>query len=501
MGWDSFGLPAENAAIRNDEHPATYTYANIDTQFESFRSYGVSFDWSRRFNTSDPEYYRWTQWLFLKFRERGLAYRKNSPVNWCPNDQTVLANEQVVDGALRALRRRGDQARADPVVLQDHRLRPGAAGRPGRRWRPPGPTGWSPRSATGSAAPRAPTSTSPSTGRDEPRRPVYTTRPDTLFGATFMVVAADAALAAELVHRRAAPGAGGLPGRGPQGHRHRPAGDRPAQDRRLPGRARDQPGHRRRRSRSGPPTTCWPTTAPARSWPCPARTSATGTSPGTFGLPIVRTVQPPEGWDGRGVHRRRARPSTPANDEIDLDGLGVDEAKRHDRSPGWRRKGVGTRRGQLPAARLAAVPAALLGRADPDHPLPGSTARSPVPEDQLPVELPELRGADLKPKGISPLAAADRLGQRRPARRAAARPRGTPTPWTPSWTRPGTSSATARRTTTRRPFDRRGRRSGCPATCTSAASSTRCCTCCTPGSSPRPCTTWAWSTSTSRSRR
>src|SRR3712207_731972 len=96
MGWDSFGLPAENAAIRNDEHPATYTYGNIDTQYRSFKKYGVSFDWARRLHTSDPEYYRWTQWLFLKFRERGLACRKNSPVNWCPNDQTVLANEQVL---------------------------------------------------------------------------------------------------------------------------------------------------------------------------------------------------------------------------------------------------------------------------------------------------------------------------------------------------------------------------------------------------------------------
>ncbi len=98
MGWDSFGLPAENAAIRDGEHPATYTYANIETQYQSFQKYGLSFDWSRRLHTSDPDYYRWTQWLFLKFRERGLAYRKNSPVNWCPNDQTVLANEQVVAG-------------------------------------------------------------------------------------------------------------------------------------------------------------------------------------------------------------------------------------------------------------------------------------------------------------------------------------------------------------------------------------------------------------------
>ena len=99
MGWDSFGLPAENAAIKNDEHPAKYTYGNIETQYQSFKRYGTSFDWSRRFNTSDPEYYRWTQWLFSRFHEKGLAYRKNSPVNWCPNDQTVLANEQVVDGA------------------------------------------------------------------------------------------------------------------------------------------------------------------------------------------------------------------------------------------------------------------------------------------------------------------------------------------------------------------------------------------------------------------
>ena len=98
IGWDSFGLPAENAAIQRNEHPATYTYANIETQAASFKKFAVSFDWSRRLHTSDPEYYRWTQWLFLKLRERGLAYRKSSPVNWCPNDQTVLANEQVVDG-------------------------------------------------------------------------------------------------------------------------------------------------------------------------------------------------------------------------------------------------------------------------------------------------------------------------------------------------------------------------------------------------------------------
>ncbi|PIE99635.1 MAG: leucine--tRNA ligase, partial [Propionibacterium sp.] len=98
IGWDSFGLPAENAAIKANTHPAEWTYANIETQARSFKRYGLSLDWSTRIHTSDKEYYRWTQWLFARFYERGLAYRKNSYVNWCPNDQTVLANEQVIDG-------------------------------------------------------------------------------------------------------------------------------------------------------------------------------------------------------------------------------------------------------------------------------------------------------------------------------------------------------------------------------------------------------------------
>jgi leucyl-tRNA synthetase len=98
IGWDAFGLPAENAAIKRGVHPKEWTYANIDQQRRSFKRMGMSFDWSRQLNTCDPEYYRWTQWLFVRLFERGLAYRKTAPANWCPNDQTVLANEQVKDG-------------------------------------------------------------------------------------------------------------------------------------------------------------------------------------------------------------------------------------------------------------------------------------------------------------------------------------------------------------------------------------------------------------------
>ena len=99
IGWDAFGLNAENAAIKRGTPPATWTYANIEQQATSFRRMGMSFDWTRAVQTCDPEYYRWTQWLFLRLFERGLAYRKNAPVNWCPKDQTVLANEQVIQGA------------------------------------------------------------------------------------------------------------------------------------------------------------------------------------------------------------------------------------------------------------------------------------------------------------------------------------------------------------------------------------------------------------------
>jgi leucyl-tRNA synthetase len=196
IGWDAFGLPAENAAIRNNTHPVDWTYKNIETQAASFRRYATSFDWSRRLQTCDPEYYHWNQWLFLRFYDRDLAYRKGGYVNWCPKDQTVLANEQVIAGrcercGTEVIRRVLTQwyfkiTEYAERLLEDAKALEG-------KWPDRVLTmqrNWIGRS-TGASVDFA------IEGRSEPVT-VFTTRPDTLYGATFFVVAADSPLAAEL---------------------------------------------------------------------------------------------------------------------------------------------------------------------------------------------------------------------------------------------------------------------------------------------------------------
>jgi len=197
IGWDAFGLPAENAAIKRNEDPRAWTYENIAVQKASMRRFACSFDWDRVLHTCDPEYYKWNQWLFLELYNKGLAYRKDSPVNWCPSCQTVLANEQVVAG----LCERCDSAVTKKKLNQWYlkitdyadRLLDDMADLEGK-W--PEKVlmmqrNWIGRSIGAEVK-------FVIEGREEPVT-IYTTRPDTLHGATFMVVAADSALAAELV--------------------------------------------------------------------------------------------------------------------------------------------------------------------------------------------------------------------------------------------------------------------------------------------------------------
>ena len=195
MGWDAFGMPAENAAIANDTHPARWTYANIDNMRAQLKKIGFSYDWDREIATCHPQYYRWEQWLFLKMYERGMAYRRESFVNWCESCQTVLANEQVEAGLCWRCGKKVRQKKlwqwffritdfAEDLLLYCDKL-----------------TGWPEKVTTMQknwigksigAEIRFPVE-----GSSE-QVPVFTTRQDTVFGATFMCLAPEHPLVAKL---------------------------------------------------------------------------------------------------------------------------------------------------------------------------------------------------------------------------------------------------------------------------------------------------------------
>ena len=196
MGWDAFGLPAENAAIERRVHPAEWTYANIETMKKQQKALGISYDWEREVATCDPDYYKWTQWLFLLLYKRGLAYKKKAAVNWCSKCETVLANEQVEDGkcwrcseevVIKDLEqwffRITDYAER---LLQDLKLL----------------SGWPQRvrimqenwiGKSEGAQIRFTVQNS------QKEIPVFTTRPDTIYGVTYMVLAAEHPLVEELI--------------------------------------------------------------------------------------------------------------------------------------------------------------------------------------------------------------------------------------------------------------------------------------------------------------
>jgi leucyl-tRNA synthetase len=399
IGWDAFGLPAENAAIRNNAHPADWTQENIETQAESFRRYAVSFDWSRRLQTCDPEYYHWNQWLFLRFYERELAYRKDGYVNWCPKDQTVLANEQVINGrcercGTEVVRRTltqwyfkitsyADQLLADAADLEGNW--PERVLLMQRNW-----IGRSEGAEVHFAV----------EGRDEPVT-VFTTRPDTLYGATFFVVAADSPLAEELcepsrrqqlsayvaevrkltdIERQAT-------GREKTGVFLGIRAVNPVNDELIPVWAADY---------------VLPDYGTGAIMAVPAHDQRDLDFARAHGLPVrvvVDTGQPDPVVTGI---------ATAGDGELvnsgPLDGIGKAEA----------------------IARITAILAAKgLGQAAVNYrlrdwlvsrqrfwgtPIPivhcPSCGEVPVPEEDLPVVLPDLRGQDLVPKGVSPLAAA-----------------------------------------------------------------------------------------------
>ena len=404
IGWDSFGLPAENAAIKRDENPAVWTYANIETQAESFRRYAISFDWSRRLHTSDPEYYRWTQWLFLKFREKGLAYRRNSPVNWCPVDQTVLANEQVVNGLCE---------RCGAVVtkrelnqwyfkITDYAQRllddmeplektwPAKVLAMQRNW-----IGRSEGAHVDFDIALAEGGTT--------RVTVFTTRPDTLYGATFMVVAADAALAAEIV----AP------------ERRQALEDylvevRKASD--IDRLATDRPktgvdlGVTATNPVTGEQMPVWASDYVLADYgtgaimAVPAHDQRDLDFAREFGLPVRRVVDtgeenPEETYlatTGDGVYVNSG-PLDGLTDKVTGIRTIIEKLEADGRGRGtvnYRLRDWLLSRQRYWGAPIPVIHCEACGEV-------------PVPEDQLPVVLPDLRGADLKPKGVSPLAAAE----------------------------------------------------------------------------------------------
>ena len=190
MGWDAFGMPAENAAIKNNVPPASWTYQNIDYMRGQLKLLGFGYDWKRELATCKPEYYRWEQWLFTRLMEKGIAYKKTAPVNWCPVDQTVLANEQVIEG--RCWRCDSEVERreiaqwflkitdyADELLADLDKVEWPEQVKTMQR-------NWIGRSEGMEVEFEVP-------GHDSLM--IYTTRPDTLYGATFMAIAAEHPLA------------------------------------------------------------------------------------------------------------------------------------------------------------------------------------------------------------------------------------------------------------------------------------------------------------------
>ena len=394
LGYDAFGLPAENHAIRTGQHPRESTEASIAEFRRQFRDWGISIDWSREFATHQPEYYRWTQWIFLQMFGKGLAYRREASVNWCPHDATVLANEQVVDGRCE---RCGFLVEVRQLEQWFYRITDYAQrlldDLDGVEWPEKVKTmqrNWIGRSEGAAVTFRCAEMSS--------AYEVFTTRPDTLFGATFFVLAPEHPDVLKLAE-------------GTEREREVRAYVEQAL-------VADQ----FERSSSSRPKTGVPlgrtVTNPATGAEIPMYVAdyvlaeyGTGAVMGVpaqdqrdwdfataFGLSIVRTVQPPADFDGEAYTG-----DGPAVNSQFLDGLSIADAKPAmiewlgEESLGESRVTFRLRDWLLSRQRYWGCPIPIVYCDD--------CGLVPVPEDELPVLLPVIE--DYAPKGRSPLAAAE----------------------------------------------------------------------------------------------
>ena len=416
VGWDSFGLPAENAAIRRDENPAVFTEANIATQARSIRRYGVSFDWSRRLQTSDPAYMRWTQWLFVRLVERGLAYRATAPVNWCPQDGTVLADEQVVGGACErcgtpVVRRDltqwflritdyADRLVDDMDALVGHWPEKVLAMQ--RHW-----IGRSEGARVEFTVVRGPDGGGPDGGGARPPQagpravPAFTTRPETLFGVTFLAVAPEADVARALC----------APEHAEALETYR-AATLARSDVERQTTSREQTGVFLgtwvRHPATGEQLPVWaadyvlPGYASGVVMGVPAHDERDRRFAERHGLPVRAVLAL---GDGEGATEARDVVVRSAGGGLSLDGLSPAQAAArtlewlcaHGR--GGPQVTYRLRDWLVSRQRYWGAPVPVVHCA--------SCGEVPVPDDELPVRLPDLRGEALAPRGVSPLAGAE----------------------------------------------------------------------------------------------
>ena len=387
MGWDAFGLPAENAAIKNKTAPARWTYANIDHMREQLKRLGFAYDWSREFATCDPDYYRWEQLMFTRLMRKGLAYRKDSEVTWDPVDQTVLANEQVVDGrgwrSGAVVERKSIPQWFLKITDYAEELLQGLDQLDG--WPDAVKTmqrNWIGRSEGAEFEMKV----CDADGRlDEQGRSirVFTTRPDTSFGMTYAVLAPEHPLVAEITTGSHSQAVAEFVSQAAQASEE----DRLAVE----------GGLEKRGVFSGAyllnPFTAKPVPLYLADYVLMGYgTGAIMAVPGqdqrdwdfatSHGLPIIRTVAPPEGWEGEAYVE-----DGPAINSDWLDGMEVAEAK--EKATQWLvEQGIGERKINyrlrdwgVSRQRYWGCPIPVIYCAE--------CGAVPVPEDQLPVILPE----------------------------------------------------------------------------------------------------------------